>query len=208
MIFLFGGLPYLIDLPAEGGKEHDDVVFLCQSFDQFQELDGVQEIYNEDSKEYCDRNNIAGQICYHIQNLQHRLVYDEIVDRTDDPPEEGVQRTDDPMEVEPVVRVVPEPHVQSDDEDVACDQFDHRHGGYHDQQYQDLCSPALRIHARKGDKGHDMENAETGSVERKIWSAQKSRVHPFLCLSDGWEKVSIEELNDPSADTAEDKYKC
>ena len=207
MIFFFGRPSNLVDLPAKCGEEHDDVVFFCQSPDQLQELDRMKKVENEYDKEYDNGDGITRQIRDYIQYLQHRFMHDQIVDRADDTPEEGIQRTDDPVEIESVVRVIPKPHIQPDDEDVAGDQFDHCHGGNHDQEYQDFRSPTFRIHAGKCDKCHDMEDTESGSVQWKPGTSKESRVHPFLRLTDGGNEMSVEELDDPSAHTPEDKYK-
>ena len=81
-------------------------------------------------------------------------MHQQIIDGTDDPPEKGVQGTDETVKIETVIRIIPKPHVEPDDEDIACDQLDDRHGSNHDQQNQDLRPPAVRIHIRKCNKGH------------------------------------------------------
>ena len=208
MILFLGRFPYFVDLPPESGEKNNDVVFLCQRFYEMKESDGVQEIDHEDHKESDDGDIVARQIRYEIQHLQHGFVHDEIIDRADDAPEKGVQRADNATEVEPVIRVIPEPHIQLEDEDISCDQLDNGHDQYHQQQYQNLCAPALRIHARKCDEGHHIQDGESGTVERKPWTPEEPGIHPFLRLADGRHKMAVEEFDDPPADAAEDKDKC
>ena len=107
MTLFLRSISYFIDLSAECGEENDDIVFLRQLLYKAQELDGMQEIQCKYREECDDEDIVTGQVDHCIQKIQHGLVHDQVVDRTNDPPEKSIQRADDPMKIETVVRVVP-----------------------------------------------------------------------------------------------------
>ena len=207
MAFLLGFPANLIYLAAEGSEEDDDVVLLGQMLQQTKDLRCMQEVQGEDRKEDDDRHGVPGQIRNGVQDIQHGFVYQQIVDRTDQTPEEGIKRTDDTAVVETVVRVIPQPDVQLQDEDISGDQLEQGHYSDHDQQDQGFRTPSFRIHPRKCDEGHQIKTAQSDAVDRKPRTGQKAGIDPFFCLSDGREKVPVNKLQTPAAHAAKNKDK-
>ncbi len=186
----------------------EDVVFNGKCADSGDDMEGVDNVHAHDAGKDAEKVAERDMRAEPLEGRYKERIEQNGVQSAENRPNQREERADDPLVVSPTAVIVPQLHLESENEDLPGNQFDQCHSCTGQYEYHADTRDSTRVSERQSvhERGDPKKCTHAEAVDRQIRTVQKSRIYPLPC-DILFLEPSEKQLQRPSGYGAQEKQK-